>query len=495
MRMGVARSGGGRQRGPRRAAPPRTGLRGSPLRAQRAGLFSPARLAVMRLARGWALLLMVALGIAVAVVLVCTVPLYTTLVGDVQLQRALQQSSIPDRNVQAQIQSDHIAPDIPASARPAVAALAHQYLAGFVAPQSTYYVISDPMLLLQVGKQVFDPTDPRARQVTFDAFDYSSAGTHLHLLSGSLPHAGGSHPQVLILQPMADAFHLTIGGLFTVTEFGDHSKKVTAQVAGIWEPTSATDPYWNGLSFNPAASTQVVYPVLSTIDDFFAQLAQLSNIGMRQNWIFYTQTDRLDQSSIGAVADGIGGFRSRLTSDILGISGVGSVRLLTRLDQTIGDVQNQQALLALPLYIIVAQIVGLALLFVTAMSGLLIESQSGDIATLKSRGASGTQMLTTFTAQGVILSLLAMLAGPFIAAALSLALVQWFIPAQARGASSSGYLAQLANPATVAAPALFGALLGIGVITIWTSRWSCSASSAMSSWGTLATSPPASSSV
>src|SRR5260370_31030989 len=142
MRMGVARSGGGGRQGSRRAAPPRTGLRGSSLRMQRAGFLSSARLAVMRLARGRALLLMVARGIAVAVVLVCTVPLYTTLVGDVQLQRALQQSSIPDRNVQAQIQSDHIAPDIPTSARPAVAALAHQYLASFVAPQSTYYVIS-----------------------------------------------------------------------------------------------------------------------------------------------------------------------------------------------------------------------------------------------------------------------------------------------------------------------------------------------------------------
>ena len=51
---------------------------------------------------------------------------------------------------------------------------------------------------------------------------------------------------------------------------------------------------------------------------------------------------------------------------------------------------------------------------------------------MKSRGASGTQMLTTFTIQGVILSLLAMIAGPFLAAALSLALVEWFIPAQSR---------------------------------------------------------------
>ncbi len=55
------------------------------------------------------------------------------------------------------------------------------------------------------------------------------------------------------------------------------------------------------------------------------------------------------------------------------------------LDQIIQGVQTQLSLIALPLYVIAAQIVGLALLFVAAMASLLIEYQSQGIATLKSR--------------------------------------------------------------------------------------------------------------
>ena len=45
------------------------------------------------------------------------------------------------------------------------------------------------MLLLQVGSQTLSPTDPRARQVTFDSFDFDAAATHMTYLVGG--PAGG----------------------------------------------------------------------------------------------------------------------------------------------------------------------------------------------------------------------------------------------------------------------------------------------------------------
>ncbi len=410
----------------------------------------------MRMSRGWALLLAVALGIFVAVVLICTVPLYTTLIGDVQLQRALGQTSASGRNVQVQAQSGQVAPDANDGVSSQVGRLAHTYVSGFVAPQSTYYVVSDPMLLLQVGSQTFSPTDPRARQVTFDSFDFDAAATHMTYLVGGAPREDAPHPQVVVVAEMASAFNLTVGSELTVTEFGDHTKQLVAQVAGVWQPKSASDPYWNGLDFDPDDTSPPVFPVLISTSDFFAQLPQFGGVGMQQTWVYYTQTQRINGANSATVANDVAEFRQQLNTGVLGTAGVTSVSLQTQLDTTIGNVQDEQSLLDLPLYIIVAQVVGLALLFVITMSGLLIENQSQDIATLKSRGASGTQMLTTFTIQGVILSLLAMLAGPFLAAALSLALVEWFIPAQSRSGSNSSYLMALSGPAAVVTPALLG---------------------------------------
>jgi putative ABC transport system permease protein len=103
------------------------------------------------------------------------------------------------------------------------------------------------------------------------------------------------------------------------------------------------------------------------------------------------------------------------------------------------------------------------------MAGLLIEGQAGEIATLKSRGGSGTQLLGVFLTQGVLLGLLAAVAGAFLAAALALALVQTFVPSSAASAGaplSAAYLAPLASPGSVVGPALLGALLGVGAITL-----------------------------
>jgi putative ABC transport system permease protein len=425
----------------------------------------------MRMSRGWALLLAVAFGILVAVVLICTVPLYTTLVGDVQLQQTLGQTSAIDRNIQIQVRSQQVVSGADQATSSRVGRLALNNVSGFVADASTYYVVSDPMLLVQVGSQTFNASDPRARQVTFDSFDFAAAAPHMTYLAGGAPGADDVRPQVVVDPEMASTFNLTVGSSLTVTEFGDHTKQVVARVAGVWQPSSASDPYWNGLDFNPNDTSPAVFPILMSTSGFFGRLAQFSDVGMQQTWIYYTQTQRINGANSASVANDVAEFRQQLNSQLSGASGVTSVALNTQLDTTIGSVQEEQSLLALPLYIIVSQVVGLALLFVVTMSGLLIEHQGQDIATLKSRGASGTQVLTTFTIQGVLLSLLALIAGPFAAAALSLALVEWFIPASARGGASAGYLSELSGPSSVAVPAAFGALLGVAAIclTAWQS--------------------------
>src|SRR5215469_15189619 len=89
--------------------PPRSGF--APLAA--------LRLAFWRLGRSFRLLLAVGLGILVAVVLICTVPLYSSLVSNVQLQRQLGGSAATDINIEAD-----------ANAQPVSSATVNQILAG-----------------------------------------------------------------------------------------------------------------------------------------------------------------------------------------------------------------------------------------------------------------------------------------------------------------------------------------------------------------------------
>ena len=216
--------------------------------------------------------------------------------------------------------------------------------------------------------------------------------------------------------------------------------------------------------------------MFTTTDTFYSVLSGVhatddgGDPGMTQSWIYHTELNRITTENMADVANDVIAFRSHLSADLGHTYGL---NLFGELDHIIANVQQQLQLIALPLYVIAAQIVGLALLFVAAMAALLIEQQSEEIATLKSRGASGVQLLGILSAQNTVLGLLAALIGPFLAVALALLVIRWFLPdgvasADAGVTSITGaYLSRVAAPSLVVMPALIGAILGIVVVTLY----------------------------
>jgi putative ABC transport system permease protein len=209
-----------------------------------------------------------------------------------------------------------------------------------------------------------------------------------------------------------------------------------------------------------------IYPVLWNLHDFYADLHQYTQQDLSQRWIYYTQPTHISIANAQVVHDDLANYRSHISGNLLSVNGITDVAIGTDLDHTIADIEQQQSLLALPLYVVAAQIVGLALLFVAAMAGLLIEGQSSDIATLKSRGMSGMQILGIYVTQGTILGVLAAIAGPFLAAVLALSLVQRFLPGATTAIAGVGaaYFGKIASPAAAIWPAIAGAVLGVGTI-------------------------------
>lgn len=450
---------------------PEDGRRGG--RGRAPGVSSTLRLAIFRLARGWRLLAGMAGGILIAVVLLCTVPLYDSLVAGIQLQQTLASSAPQTRNVQVHIDNDRIAAAYRDAANPYVTSLGRKYLGAFTEPVTNYYVTSGGTLLSRVGSLSFDPASAATPQLTFRAFDYAAAATHMRILSGALPSPGlDGEGTVALTKEMADNLNINVGENLAVNQFGDHSQQLTLKVVGIWQPVDPEDPYWNGLSFSLSSDANVIiYPALVSFDTFFGPLAQLKTVSMRQNWVYYTRADQLDNSSMVSAANGISQFKARLSGEVAALPGVTNLTTGTNLDHIIGDIGTQQSLLALPLYMIVAQVIGLTLIFIAGMGALLVEGQGQEIAMLKSRGASGMQVVGAFTSQAVVVALFAVVVGPFLAVALALALVRWLIPGNPGGNSGvqASYLAHIATPSTVLFPAIAAAVLGIGAVAF--SAW------------------------
>ena len=423
----------------------------------------------MRLAHRWPLLLAVAVGMLVAIVLICAVPLYNTLVSNIQLQQALANAGPVGRNISATVESDHITAALHASTDGEVRSLGQNTFSAYTSPQPSYSVMSTDIVLLTTPTYVYAQSpggNTLAPHVTFGAWDYTEAASHIHLVSGALPQASANGvAQAIITSQTAQALHLNIGDHMTAGQFAAPAKQATVQVVGIWQPVDTGDAYWNGTSFDAGGTdnSPPVYPILITQSDFFSKLPAIVSAGMRQTWLYFTRADGVTTSNMGDIGDAIARFRTQLNANVATQPGIYQVSVGTALDSIIAQLQSQLRLLGLPLYVIVAQIVGLALLFVAAMSSLLIDVQSQEIATLKSRGASAAQLLGAFVFQAAIVAILAAIAGPFLAAALGVALIHWFIPSAAASVGAS-YLARIARPSGVVAPAIIGALLGIGAV-------------------------------
>ncbi len=448
---------------------PRRGRDAGPWRGSRASVFSAVRLALLRLTHGRALLAAVALGMLVAVTLICTVPLFNSLIVDTQLQQDVNTNDPADRNIQAMVTTGQLSQAMRTQTTKLIPQLGQQYLGAFTSPPDTYYSVSNAMILHSAGANTYDPV--KGPQARLQAWDYTQATPHMDFVAGHAPQstASGDTIQVLVTKEMANDAGLKVGSQIVLWQYGLHEDQITGQVVGIWQPKEVTDPYWNDALFNAGGTVSAPkqYPVLITDDDFYRTLSAFSGMGATQNWIFRTNTTAINAGNMDAAATNIKQFRSRLSGDAQPISGVTGVGAISSLDKIISGLQGQENLLALPLYVVVAQVVGLALLFVVAMAGLLIEGQGQEIATLKSRGASGTQLLGVFITQAVLLALLSAVVGAFLAALLAVALVQAFVPSSALASLPVGsvYLAKLASPGSVIGPALLGGLLGVGAIT------------------------------
>ncbi|MFI5274806.1 MAG: hypothetical protein ACHQ4H_17380, partial [Ktedonobacterales bacterium] len=428
------------------------------------------RLAAYRLSRGRGVALAAGLGMLVAVVLLCTVPLFIALTSNLQLEHTLNTSLPQERNLWLSTLNSQIAPAQRATQDPLARALGRRFAASFTEPAPTYSVTANPVLLLRETGQDYSRITG-GPQLRFEAWDYASAAAHMRFVAGGPPQpAATGAPQMVITQEMAQDEHLAVGDSITASQLALRDQTATFSIAGIWTPRDPNDAYWNGFTFTADGTdtTPAIYPVLVPLDTFFAQLSTFSGLGMSQNWFFYTRPQAITTANLGAITGDIAALRTQTGATLRRQPGVYAATVATRLDTSLGALRQQQALLALPLYVIVAQVVGLALLFVAAMAGLLIESQGSELATLKSRGTSASQLLGSFTLQGALLALIAAVVGPVLAALLALGLVQWLLPAAVvrQAGVSAAYLARIARPSDVIISAVAGARLGIAAVAV-----------------------------
>lgn len=263
-----------------------------------------------------------------------------------------------------------------------------------------------------------DDSRPRANLQFLDRLD-----DHVRLVEGRKPDPGsataaGEAPSIEVWMGAKAAADndLSVGDVFDLHPFWQLEREpVTVTLVGLFEPVDPGEQYWRGMSgrrlelasaswqtylffVDEAVILDVVAPYLPDMDMTIETLALLNTGG-------------INSRNAGDYEGRIRWLNTSLSE------AVPNMRVSTTLPDVIATYREKLFFTRLPLFALMLQIAGIVLYYLVMISTMLVERQTGEIALLKSRGASTLQVMAVYAIEGSFLCLVGVIFGPLLAAA------------------------------------------------------------------------------
>jgi ABC-type lipoprotein release transport system permease subunit len=363
-----------------------------------------------RATRHWQILLTLSLGVLLATALLASGPLLVDTVIEFGLRRTLLGSEPPDGHLRLTAyasvdQAGYQALD--AQVQEMLQRRLGQHLDRMVCLRSSNW------LFPWVGGQLL--SDQRVNLTAYDDLE-----NHVEFVAGTWPPANlplaDSPPAIpaVISDEMAQLYTLRPGDRLPLS-FQREDTQVGAwiEVTGIVRPQNPRDPYWFG-AFSPllSQSTQrwtAQYSALIPTGSFFPTTASLlpeASMGLVWHVLLSPETIKTRdipslRAQLAALSTDLQAFETR-------------VALHSGLDGILGDFQAQAETIRAPLYMLTAEVLLLALYYVTMVAALSVNEAEREFAILRSRGASGWQVLKIQLTEAALIGATALLSGPLL---------------------------------------------------------------------------------
>lgn len=232
---------------------------------------------------------------------------------------------------------------------------------------------------------------------------------HITLVEGSFPAEmqGGALDEVmpvLVSKLQADKLGLQVGEQYLALDRVTAAKpnqlensRIPIIIAGIWTPRDASDVYWYN---DPAVWQDVLF---TTESNFTGRIApQISGQRYLVVWYMLFDGEPVRSSDVGALLERMNTTLTRLGSVLPGV----------RLDQSPAEAlkkyERTSDQLTVQLFAFSVPILALAFVFIALVAGLTVNNQRGEIAVLRSRGASVAQVAGISLMEALVLAGLAL---------------------------------------------------------------------------------------
>ncbi|MDQ2907358.1 MAG: ABC transporter permease [Chloroflexota bacterium] len=482
-------------------------LRGTHSPASKNLLTPVIRLALWRVRRTWGLLLLAGVGMIAAVMVVCTVPLYSQVAMTAGLRGVL--AAAPQHgSVLIQANSEQLSADALQTLTQQLNTEIQNNLGSFLNSAQVSIVMPNTFMYTSTKLDTKLSNPPAYSQVGLVTEPMAAAASHLRLVAGHLPstnntnavrHASfetgadldvaltpqearelNAHPGSVIITQIGYIFPVPPGAKLLP---GDRIEvPLRLHVVGLFQFAQQNDAFWSGLDFAPHIEARNspfdpiihLYTVMASTEAFsnlfgplyfeaHAARMQLEN-PCEVSWIYPLNSAHITIDDLDTLSAGMTTIQTDAANN--------STSLVQRpFFENIGfsvpsDVLNRYAarvsVVRIPVFSVMVLLIGPVLFFVSMMAELLVERQSEAIALLRSRGTSRTQIFGAFVTQSLGLGLLALIMGPLLAIALVGFLARTLLPPENQGA-----LSLLAgNPAAVVLGVRWYALAAAGIAII-----------------------------
>jgi hypothetical protein len=373
-----------------------------------------------RARRHWQTLLTLSLGVILATALLSSGPLLADTVVEMGLHLTFQSASVTEANLRlattAQVDpvgSQALDGEVQALLRSGLGAHLDRVTWSAQSPWAVPWMDGE-----------------RARDQRINLRAYQGVRDRLEYVAGEWPAEASGEPGVIravISDAIARSLALRVGDRLPLSlKPGSAQPDAWLEVAGVVRPQDPLDAYWFG-EFSPLAvqSTErwsaqygaivpedAFYPTVSSL--FPGEEVDLAWHALLKHNAFSAADIEPFQAQLAALHAKLDTLRPRVTLD-------------TGVPDILARFQTQLASIRIPLYILIAEVMLLALYFVTMVAALSMHQVEREFAILRSRGTSGWQAARIQVVEALIIGAVAFLSGPWLGAGLVRALA-WVGP-------------------------------------------------------------------
>ena len=399
-------------------------------------------IALRRTISSWKLETALFLGVVLAVALMSSGVVFSNLLEEAALRRALNDATPEQANLSVDVFNDLDDPS-------AVSRRFSVYQAGLDFVDRRVYERFEPYLedhshLFQTSTFFFEGAPrleldntirPRGKiqYMTGLVPDFYSSETRVEVLRGHWPYTTRSVGEAVPDEPLEVAIddrgarwlELDVGDEMDVFPGAGDAAPVpkTVRIVGVFRRTDPTDEYWyktdRAFSFQNDEWTTVP---MFTSEDAILDLVGATYPGMYTdvNWFFYLDRHGLRAGDVNTIQNII----RQVEFDVL--SNLANASTSIKLDTVLDDYEEQILLARIPLFLMVFLVTAILIYYLSLVTGLIVKSRATEISMLKSRGATTVQIGLLALVEGLLLTVPAVFLGPLLALGVSNALGQVF---------------------------------------------------------------------